>query len=85
MRASRFPNSLRASRAWVCCRTAKLKKTQIAAEAERLAASSGWLPAMFRAPGAVTQDAEPQGEAQETEIAADDEGAEKGPELHEGV
>lgn len=66
-------------------RLAKLKKAQIAAEAERLAAGGGWLPAMFRAPGAMTQDAEPQGEAQETETAADDEGAEEGPELHEAV
>ena len=29
-------------------RLAKLKKAQIAAEAERLAAGSGWLPVMFR-------------------------------------
>lgn len=32
-------------------RLLKLKKPRIAAEAERLAAGSGWLPAMFRAPG----------------------------------
>ncbi|WP_198970475.1 ParB/RepB/Spo0J family partition protein [Xylophilus sp. ASV27] len=31
-------------------RLAKLKKAQIAAEAERLAAGSGWLPVMFRTP-----------------------------------
>lgn len=31
-------------------RLAKLKKAQIASEAERLAAGSGWLPAMFRTP-----------------------------------
>lgn len=31
-------------------RLAKLKKAQIAAEAERLAAGAGWLPVMFRAP-----------------------------------
>lgn len=31
-------------------RLAKLKKAQIAAEAERLAAGSGWLPVMFRMP-----------------------------------
>ncbi|MBP8277392.1 MAG: hypothetical protein KAX55_10930 [Propionivibrio sp.] len=29
-------------------RLAKLKKAQIASEAERLAAGSGWLPVMFR-------------------------------------
>lgn len=37
-------------------RLAKLKKAQIAAEAERLAVGSGWLPAMFRAPETVAQD-----------------------------
>jgi len=31
-------------------RLAKLKKVQIASEAERLAAGTGWLPAMLRAP-----------------------------------
>ncbi|MNV11997.1 hypothetical protein D3C71_1025840 [compost metagenome] len=31
-------------------RLGKLKKAQIANEAERLAAGTGWLPAMFRAP-----------------------------------
>ena len=31
-------------------RLAKLKKAQIASEAERLAAGSGWLPVMFRKP-----------------------------------
>ena len=31
-------------------RLAKLKKAQIASEAERLAAGSGWLPMMFRMP-----------------------------------
>jgi len=31
-------------------RLGKLKKAQIASEAERLAAGTGWLPAMFRAP-----------------------------------
>ncbi len=58
-------------------RLAKLKKVQIAAEAERLAAGSGWLPAMFRAQEAVTQEAGPQGEAQEVAAQADDENAEE--------
>ena len=35
-------------------RLVKLKKAQIAAEAGRLAAGSGWLPVMFRTPEAAT-------------------------------
>ncbi len=58
-------------------RLGKLKKAQIAAEAERLAAGSGWLPAMFRALEAVTQEAEPQSEAQKAAVQADDESAEE--------
>ncbi|KPU94625.1 chromosome partitioning protein ParB [Variovorax paradoxus] len=62
-------------------RLAKLKKAQIAAEAERLAAGSGWLPAMFRTPeeAAIGQaDAEPEVEAgAEAEIDVDAEGAEE--------
>ncbi|GKT00491.1 hypothetical protein AVKW3434_13900 [Acidovorax sp. SUPP3434] len=45
----------------------KLKKAQIASEAERLAAGTGWLPAMFRAPEETQADvasAEPIGEGQ---------------------
>lgn len=57
-------------------RLGKLKKTQIAAEAERLAAGSGWLPAMFRAPEVVTEAAATQAEAQEPAEAANDESAE---------
>ena len=34
-------------------RLAKLKKVQIASEAERLVAGTGWLPAMLRAPESV--------------------------------
>lgn len=56
-------------------RLAKLKKAQIAAEAERLAAGSGWLPAMFRAPEAVTQEGERQGEGQGASVQVDDESA----------
>ncbi|SFN99743.1 ParB family protein [Variovorax sp. PDC80] len=66
-------------------RLAKLKKAQIAAEAERLAAGSGWLPAMFRAPEAATQEAAPQGDAQEMEAGADDERADETQEMHEAV
>lgn len=50
-------------------RLAKLKKAQIAAEAERLAAGSGWLPAMFRTPEAMTEAAAAQAEAQEDATA----------------
>ncbi len=39
-------------------RLGKLKKAQIASEAERLAAGSGWLPAMFRAQEVTTVDVE---------------------------
>jgi len=46
-------------------RLGKLKKAQIAAEAERLAAGSGWLPAMFRVPEAVTETAAVPAEARE--------------------
>jgi len=62
-------------------RLAKLKKAQIAAEAERLAAGSGWLPAMFRAPEAVTETAavpdKVQEEAHEPAAVADDESADE--------
>ncbi|MFT3819588.1 MAG: ParB/RepB/Spo0J family partition protein [Rubrivivax sp.] len=54
-------------------RLGKLKKAQIAAEAERLAAGSGWLPAMFRAPEAATEATVAQAEAQEdAAVPADD-------------
>jgi len=48
-------------------RLGKLKKAQISSEAERLAAGTGWLPAMFRAPEVAPADvasAEPIGEVQ---------------------
>lgn len=45
-------------------RLAKLKKADIASEAERLAAGTGWMPAIFRAEA-------PQDEAVETDVAAD--------------
>ncbi|AVO42541.1 ParB/RepB/Spo0J family partition protein [Simplicispira suum] len=61
-------------------RLAKLKKAQIASEAERLAAGSGWLPVMFRTPeeAAIEQaDAEPEAEVgAEAETDVDAEGAE---------
>ncbi|MES2251641.1 MAG: ParB/RepB/Spo0J family partition protein [Pseudomonadota bacterium] len=58
-------------------RLAKLKKAQIAAEAERLSAGSGWLPALFRAPEAVTEAAATQDQRQEPAEVADEEGAEE--------
>ncbi|SEJ49981.1 MULTISPECIES: ParB/RepB/Spo0J family partition protein [unclassified Variovorax] len=66
-------------------RLAKLKKAQIAAEAERLAAGSGWLPAMFRASEAVTEAAATQDEAQEPADVADEESAEEAQALAEAV
>ncbi|TSD59514.1 chromosome partitioning protein ParB [Variovorax sp. KBS0712] len=48
-------------------RLGKLKKAQISSEAERLAAGTGWLPAMFRAPEVTPADvasAEPIAEGQ---------------------
>jgi ParB family transcriptional regulator, chromosome partitioning protein len=56
-------------------RLGKLKKAQIASEAERLAAGTGWLPAMLRAPEAVTVDvaaAEPLAEGQADAEAQED-------------
>lgn len=64
-------------------RLAKLKKAQIAAEAERLAAGSGWLPAMFRVPEAVTEAAATQDEPQEPAEVADEESAEEAQALAE--
>jgi ParB family transcriptional regulator, chromosome partitioning protein len=48
-------------------RLGKLKKAQISSEAERLAAGTGWLPAMFRAPEVTPADVasvEPIGEVE---------------------
>ncbi|MGJ7536982.1 MULTISPECIES: ParB/RepB/Spo0J family partition protein [unclassified Variovorax] len=57
-------------------RLGKLKKAQIASEAERLATGTGWLPAMFRAQEAAAIDAaEPHAEAQADAEAWDDEHA----------
>ncbi|MDP1953260.1 MAG: ParB/RepB/Spo0J family partition protein [Polaromonas sp.] len=56
-------------------RLGKLKKAQIASEAERLAASTGWLPAMFRAQEAAAVDvasAEPRAEGQADAEAQED-------------
>lgn len=54
-------------------RLGKLKKAQIASEAERLAAGTGWLPAMFRAQEAATVEvAEPHTEVQaDAEVQGD--------------
>jgi ParB family chromosome partitioning protein len=65
-------------------RLGKLKKAQIAAEAERLAAGSGWLPAMFRKPEATAQDGIAAADApQETVHTSDDEHADEAQALHE--
>jgi ParB family chromosome partitioning protein len=56
-------------------RLGKLKKAQIASEAERLAAGTGWLPAMFRAQEAVAVDvasADPLAEGQAEAEAQED-------------
>jgi len=56
-------------------RLGKLKKAQIASEAERLAAGTGWLPAMFRAREAAAVDvaaAEPLAEGQADAEAQED-------------
>jgi len=60
-------------------RLAKLKKAQIASEAERLAAGSGWLPVMFNKPVAVIADESP-GDA--VEVEADGVEAEESAEMH---
>ena len=54
-------------------RLANLKKAQIAAEAERLAVGSGWLPVMFRSPeppidGEAAQDAQADNDAAGAEL-----------------
>ena len=60
-------------------RLAKLKKVQIASEAERLAAGTGWLPAMLRAPEPVeATDAATSSEAR-AEAQADAEEQEDAP------
>ncbi|MGG6981946.1 UNVERIFIED_CONTAM: hypothetical protein P3D65_01590, partial [Pseudomonas aeruginosa] len=50
----------------------KLKKGDIASEAERLAAGTGWMPAIFRTEGPqqAGQDAPADGEAEAQEEAA---------------
>lgn len=68
-------------------RLAKLKKAEIASEAERLAAGTGWLPVMFRGQeAAVAAEAEthaaPEGKASADADAEDSGGAEA--EVHKG-
>jgi ParB family transcriptional regulator, chromosome partitioning protein len=48
-------------------RLSKLKKTDIASEAERLAEGTGWMPALFAAEGSAAQEAEAGTEAAEAE------------------
>ena len=55
-----------------CHRLAKLKKADIASEAERLADGTGWMPAIFRTedPQQMAQDAATDDEAEALEEAA---------------
>lgn len=59
-------------------RLAKLKKTDIASEAERLADGTGWMPAIFKAPGPqdAAQEVGPEQDAPEDAEAMADEPAE---------
>ncbi|KAF1043296.1 ParB/RepB/Spo0J family partition protein [Xylophilus sp.] len=66
-------------------RLGKLKKAQIAAEAERLAAGSGWLPAMFRAPEGVMEAAAAQAEAQEDAAVPAEDNADEAQEVVEAA
>ncbi|MGJ7530704.1 ParB/RepB/Spo0J family partition protein [Variovorax sp. GB1P17] len=61
-------------------RLAKLKKAQIASEAERLAVGSGWLPGMFDKPVAVNAD-----ERTEVKTNVDDVSVEDSAEMHAAV
>ena len=54
-------------------RLAKLKKAQIASEAARLAAGSGWLPVMFRPLEAVAVVEQADADADGVELDADEE------------
>lgn len=53
-------------------RLAKLKKAELASEAERLAAGSGWLPAMFNMPDAPVGDARTEAEVEAEAMASTD-------------
>ncbi|MGJ7609025.1 hypothetical protein ACSFA7_32130 [Variovorax sp. LT1R20] len=53
-------------------RLAKLKKAQIASEAERLAVGSGWLPVMFNKPVAVIAHERTEAEANDDGVEAED-------------
>ena len=59
-------------------RLAKLKKADIASEAERLADGTGWMPAIFKAAGSqdAAQEADPEQDAPEDTVAMTDEPAE---------
>ena len=59
-------------------RLAKLKKADIASEAERLADGTGWMPAIFKAAGPqnAAQEAGPEQDAPEDAEAMADETAE---------
>jgi len=55
-------------------RLAKLKKADIASEAERLADGTGWMPAIFKAEGpeAVPEEAQAQDAPEDAEAMADE-------------
>jgi ParB family chromosome partitioning protein len=55
-------------------RLGKLKKADIASEAERLADGTGWMPAIFKAEGPqeATQEAGSQDALEDAEAVADD-------------
>lgn len=55
-------------------RLAKLKKADIASEAERLADGTGWMPAIFKTEGpeAASQETQAQGAPEDTEAMADE-------------
>ena len=52
-------------------RLAKLKKADIASEAERLAAGSGWMPAVFKGECSQEADAEPEGTEEAAAVEAE--------------
>jgi ParB family chromosome partitioning protein len=55
-------------------RLAKLKKADIASEAERLVEGTGWMPVLFAVEGSATQDGKSEA-AQDADVEADSEAA----------
>ncbi len=50
-------------------RLSKLKKTDIASEAERLAEGTGWMPALFAAEGSAAQETDAEADIEAAEAA----------------